>query len=61
VIAQYAAGIVNNANLDAKLKPNGRNVQQLNLQAGESAAIIAFLKTLTGKMCARIKNGHRHF
>jgi len=49
VIAHYAAGIVNNANLDAKLKPNGRNVQQLNLQAGESAAIIAFLKTLTGK------------
>jgi cytochrome c peroxidase len=49
VIAHYAAGIVNNANLDGKLKPNGRNVQQLNLQAGESAAIIAFIKTLTGK------------
>ena len=49
VIAHYAAGIVNNANLDGKLKPNGRNVQQLNLQAGESAAIIAFMKTLTGK------------
>ena len=49
VIAHYAAGIVNNANLDGKLKPNGRNVQQLNLQTGESAAIIAFMKTLTGK------------
>ncbi|MEI8109634.1 MAG: cytochrome c peroxidase [Chitinophagia bacterium] len=49
VIAHYAAGIVNNANLDGKLKPNGRNVQQLNLQPGESAAIIAFMKTLTGK------------
>ena len=49
VIAHYAAGIVNNANLDGKLKPNGRNVQQLNLQPGESAAIIAFIKTLTGK------------
>jgi len=49
VLAHYVAGIVKNANLDGKLKPNGRNVRQLNLQTGESAAIIAFIKTLTGK------------
>ncbi len=49
VLAHYAAGIVNNANLDEKLKPNGRIVQQLYLQAGESATIIAFIKTLIEK------------
>ena len=56
MLAHYVAGIVKNANLDGKLKPNGRNVQQLNLQTGESAAIIAFIKTLTGKMGTPIKN-----
>jgi len=44
LIAHYAAGIVNNANLDGKLKPYGRSIQQLNLQAGKSPTIIAFIK-----------------
>jgi ABC-type uncharacterized transport system auxiliary subunit len=30
--------------LDGRFKPNGRNVQQLNLQASKSATIIAFIK-----------------
>lgn len=36
-----------NNNLDPRLRPGG-NLQRLNLTAAESAAIIAFLKTLTG-------------
>jgi cytochrome c peroxidase len=38
----------NNARLDPKLKPNGIG-QKLNLNAQEVNALIAFLKTLTGK------------
>lgn len=37
----------NNSNLDPRLKPNG-NGQQLNLNATEINAMIAFLKTLSG-------------
>lgn len=38
----------NNTNLDPRLKPNGIG-QQLNLTAQEVNAVIAFLKTLSGK------------
>ncbi|MFM1913204.1 MAG: Cytochrome peroxidase precursor [Bacteroidota bacterium] len=38
----------NNSNLDPRLKPNGIG-QQLNLTAQEVNAVIAFLKTLSGK------------
>lgn len=38
----------NNTNLDPKLKPNGIG-QKLNLNAQEVNAVIAFLKTLSGK------------
>jgi cytochrome c peroxidase len=38
---------LNNTNLDPRLKPNGFG-QQLNLNATEVNAMIAFLKTLTG-------------
>ena len=37
----------NNSNLDPRLKPNGLG-QQLNLNATEVNAVIAFLKTLSG-------------
>jgi cytochrome c peroxidase len=37
----------NNPNLDPRLKPGGRG-QQLNLNATEVNAVIAFLKTLSG-------------
>lgn len=37
----------NNPNLDPRLKPNGIG-QQLNLNAQEVNAVIAFLKTLSG-------------
>jgi len=49
VIAHYASGIQNNPNLDGKLRPNGTQIQNLNLQPGELQAIVAFIKTLTGK------------
>lgn len=49
VIAHYAGGIQNNPNLDGKLRPNGTQIQNLNLQAGELQAIVAFIKTLSGK------------
>jgi cytochrome c peroxidase len=49
VVNHYASGIQNNSNLDPRLRPNGTNVQQLNLQPGELQAIVAFIKTLTGK------------
>ena len=49
VINHYAGGIQNNSNLDPRLRPNGTAVQQLNLQPGELQAIVAFMKTLTGK------------
>jgi cytochrome c peroxidase len=49
VVNHYASGIQNNSNLDPRLRPNGTNVQQLNLQPGELQAIVAFMKTLTGK------------
>lgn len=49
VVNHYASGIQNNSNLDPRLRPNGTAVQQLNLQPGELQAIIAFMKTLTGK------------
>ena len=49
VVNHYASGIQNNPNLDPRLRPNGTAVQQLNLQPGELQAIIAFMKTLTGK------------
>ena len=38
---------LNNTNLDPRLKPNGLG-QQLNLNATEINAVIAFLKTLSG-------------
>lgn len=38
---------INNSNLDPRLKPNGVG-QQLNLNATEVNAVIAFLKTLSG-------------
>jgi len=38
---------INNSNLDPRLKPGGRG-QQLNLNATEVNAVIAFLKTLSG-------------
>ncbi|MFN9998240.1 MAG: cytochrome-c peroxidase [bacterium] len=49
VVNHYASGIQNNSNLDPRLRPTGTAVQQLNLQPGELQAIIAFMKTLTGK------------
>jgi cytochrome c peroxidase len=49
VVNHYASGIQNNSNLDPRLRPNGTAVQQLNLQPGELQAIVAFMKTLTGK------------
>ena len=49
VVNHYAIGIQNNSNLDPRLRPNGTAVQQLNLQPGELQAIVAFMKTLTGK------------
>ena len=39
--------LVNNPNLDPRLKPGGKG-QQLNLNAQEINAVIAFLKTLSG-------------
>lgn len=41
------AAAQNNSNLDPRLKPNGIG-QQLNLNATEMDAVIAFLKTLSG-------------
>ena len=41
------AAAMNNPNLDPRLKPNGIG-QQLNLNATEVNAVIAFLKTLSG-------------
>ncbi|MFY8187298.1 MAG: cytochrome-c peroxidase [Flavobacterium sp.] len=41
------AAAMNNPNLDPRLKPNGVG-QQLNLNANEVNAVIAFLKTLSG-------------
>jgi cytochrome c peroxidase len=38
---------INNPNLDNRLKPNGVG-QQLNLNANEVNAVIAFLSTLSG-------------
>lgn len=42
------AAATNNTNLDPRLKPNGVNGQQLNLNAQEINSVIAFLKTLSG-------------
>lgn len=46
-ISHYGGFINDNANLDQRLKPNGRNVQRLNLQQSEIASVVAFIKTLS--------------
>ena len=48
-ISHYGGFINDNANLDQRLKPNGRNVQRLNLQQTEISSVVAFIKTLSGK------------
>jgi cytochrome c peroxidase len=47
-VSHYGGFINDNRNLDQRLKPNGVNVQRLNLQTAEIAAVVAFLKTLAG-------------
>lgn len=47
-VSHYGGFINDNRNLDNRLKPNGVNVQRLNLQPAEIAAVVAFLKTLAG-------------
>ncbi|MEY4381426.1 MAG: hypothetical protein RJA92_806 [Bacteroidota bacterium] len=47
-VSHYGGFIFDNRNLDQRLKPNGVNVQRLNLQPSEIAAVVAFLKTLAG-------------
>ena len=47
-VSHYGGFINDNRNLDPRLKPNGVNVQRLNLQPAEIAAVVAFLKTLAG-------------
>jgi cytochrome c peroxidase len=47
-VSHYGGFINDNRNLDQRLKPNGVNVQRLNLQPAEIAAVVAFLKTLAG-------------
>lgn len=47
-VSHYGGFINDNRNLDQRLKPNGINVQRLNLQPAEIAAVVAFLKTLAG-------------
>jgi len=47
-ISHYGGFINDNSNLDQRLKPNGRNVQRLNLQQSEIASVVAFIKTLSG-------------
>jgi len=47
-VTHYGSLITDNQNLDRRLKPNGVNVQRLNLQPAEIAAVVAFLKTLAG-------------
>lgn len=47
-VTHYGSLITDNQNLDRRLKPNGINVQRLNLQPAEIAAVVAFLKTLAG-------------
>ncbi|MEN9350735.1 MAG: hypothetical protein RL372_1713 [Bacteroidota bacterium] len=47
-VSHYGGFINDNRNLDPRLKPNGVNVQRLNLQQSEIAAVVAFLKTLAG-------------
>jgi len=48
-ISHYGGFINDNPNLDQRLKPNGRNVQKLNLQQSEITSVVAFIKTLSGK------------
>ena len=48
VLNHYNQGILVNANLDNRLRPNGRTAQKLNLTPAEANAVIAFLKTLSG-------------
>lgn len=47
-VTHYGSLITDNQNLDRRLKPNSVNVQRLNLQPAEIAAVVAFLKTLAG-------------
>ena len=47
-VSHYGGFINDNANLDNRLKPNGRNVQKLNLTAAEINAVVSFMKTLAG-------------
>ena len=39
---------IGNNNLDARLRPNG-NIRRLNMTAEEKLAVVAFLKTLSGR------------
>ena len=47
-ISHYGGFINDNRNVDNRLKPNGKDVQRLNLQQSEITAVVAFLKTLAG-------------
>ena len=47
-VSHYGGFINNNSNLDPRLKPNGKDLQRLNLQQSEITAVVAFLKTLAG-------------
>lgn len=47
-ISHYGGFINDNRNLDNRFKPNGKDVQRLNLQQSEITAVVAFLKTLAG-------------
>jgi cytochrome c peroxidase len=47
-VSHYGGFINDNRNLDPRLRPNGVNVQRLNLQQAEIAAVVSFLKTLAG-------------
>ena len=47
VLEHYSSGIVNNVNLDSRLRGLDGNARQLNISVSEKKAIIAFLNTLT--------------
>jgi cytochrome c peroxidase len=51
----------NNPNLDSRLKPNGVNGQQLQLNAQEVNAVIAFVNTLSGSDIYRNKKWSNPF
>ncbi len=47
VLDHYSQGIINNQNLDSRLRGIDNRARQMNIQASEKKAIIAFLNTLT--------------